>query len=257
MSLARREFVRQSFAATTGCALSAALPWNASQADVPRAPLRLATFRCDVTPPPGHPCCGGWITPVTAVDDPLEAIGLVLLGAGAPIVLCVVDWTGLCNTAHLQCQQALAHAVGTTADRVAVQCVHQHDAPFVCLDAQRLVRAQGDLPDIVDPDFFRRCLDQVARSAAEAVPQARSLTHVACGQAEVEKVAGNRRMLRDDTGRVLAMRGSSCRDPQLRALPEGLIDPWLKTVAFYSGSDKIAACHYYATHPMSHYGSTS
>ena len=40
----------------------------------------------------------------------------------------------------------------------------------------------------------------------------------------------------------------------LRALPEGLIDPWLKTVAFYDREDKIAACHYYATHPMSYYG---
>jgi len=50
------------------------------------------------------------------------------------------------------------------------------------------------------------------------------------------------------------MRGSGCRDAELIALPEGLIDPMLKTVAFYSGGEKIVACHYYATHPMSHYG---
>ena len=34
--------------------------------------MELATFRFDVTPPLGHGCCGGWITPVEAVDDPLE-----------------------------------------------------------------------------------------------------------------------------------------------------------------------------------------
>ena len=34
------------------------------------------------------------------------------------------------------------------------------------------------------------------------------------------------------------MRGSSCRDAELIALPEGLIDPLLKTVAFYSGAKK-------------------
>src|SRR5690606_3887954 len=28
----------------------------------------------------------------------------------------------------------------------------------------------------------------------------------------------------------------------------------LKTVAFYNGDKKIAACHYYACHPMSYYG---
>jgi hypothetical protein len=43
-------------------------------------------------------------------------------------------------------------------------------------------------------------------------------------------------------------------DPALIALPEGPIDPLLRTVAFYDGPTKIAACHYYATHPMSYYG---
>ncbi len=38
------------------------------------------------------------------------------------------------------------------------------------------------------------------------------------------------------------------------ALPEGTIDPLLKTIAFYDHQEKIAACHYYATHPMSYYG---
>jgi hypothetical protein len=80
------------------------------------------------------------------------------------------------------------------------------------------------------------------------------LTHVAHGQAQVEKVASNRRVFRDENGRVQAMRGSSCKDPKLIAMPEGLIDPWLKTVAFYNGERKLASCHYYATHPMSYYG---
>jgi hypothetical protein len=70
----------------------------------------------------------------------------------------------------------------------------------------------------------------------------------------VEKVAGNRRLHRTPDGKVGRMRGSACRDPELIALPEGLIDPQLRTVAFYSGAEKVAACHYYATHPMSHYG---
>src|SRR5262249_50425406 len=58
----------------------------------------------------------------------------------------------------------------------------------------------------------------------------------------------------DKDGKVLAMRGSSCKDPKLIDLPEGLIDPWLKTVAFYDKDVKITSCHYYATHPMSYYG---
>ena len=216
--------------------------------------LHLAPFRFDVTPPIGHSCCGGWITPVVAVDDALEAVGFVLLGAGQPIVVCAVDWTGLLNEAHVEWRQALAEAAGTTPDRVAVQCVHQHNAPFACLEAERIVSQQGDLPHIVEVDYFRRCLELGRGAIAEALKKAEPLTHVAHGQAQVDKVASNRRVFRDENGRVQAMRGSSCRDPKLIAMPEGLIDPWLKTVAFYNGTRKLASCHYYATHPMSYYG---
>ncbi len=121
--------------------------------------LSLATFRFDVTPPLGHSLCGGWIPSAAAIDDPLEAIGFVLLGAGKPIVVCALDWTGLCNEAHVRWRLALANAADTTPERVAVQCLHQHDAPFVCLETDRIVREQGDLPSNVDRVFFRRCLE--------------------------------------------------------------------------------------------------
>ncbi len=247
----RREFLGHGLAASlAGWSLSAA----AKDAEGTVGNLHLAPFRFDVTPPKGHSCCGGWIKPVEAVDDPLEAIGLVLLGSGKPVVLCAVDWTGLLNEAHLQWRAALAEAAATTPDRVAVHCVHQHNAPFACLDAQRIVEMQGGLPDIIQADFFRQCLDRGRESIQQAVGRARPLTHIAHGQGRVEKVASNRRVFRDERGHVRAMRGSSCRDPELRALEEGLIDPWLRTVAFYQGHSKLAACHYYATHPMSYYG---
>jgi hypothetical protein len=215
--------------------------------------LKIATFRCDVTPPIGHSCCGGWIKPVEVVDDSLQAIGLIILGPEKPLVICSVDWTGLLNSAHIQWRAALAEAVGTTPDRVAVHCVHQHNAPFACLDAQELVSKYPELPAIVDRDFFKQCLTRVRAAARNAVNDAVPLTHVGLGQAKVEKIAANRRVARDDQGRITQMRGSSCRDEALRALPEGTIDPWLKSIAFYSGDRKVAVSHYYATHPMSFY----
>jgi hypothetical protein len=216
--------------------------------------LHLARFRFNVTPPKGHSLCGGWIKPVITVDDPLEAIGLVLIGAGKPIVLCAVDWTGLLNSAHVKWRQALAEAAGTTPDRVAVHCIHQHNAPMACVDTQRIIETQRDLPHVLKLDFFRRCLDRGRRAVTQAMKQTRPVTHVAHGQAKVEKVASNRRVFRDKTGWVIANRHSTEKNPKIRALPEGLIDPWLKTVAFYDHETKIAACHYYATHPMSYYG---
>lgn len=244
----RRQMLRKS---VTLAALATPMLLHATQSG---GALRIAPFRLDVTPPMGHPLCGGWITPVKDVDDGLEAIGYVLLGSGKPIVVCAVDWTGILNTAHVAWRKALAEAAGTTPDRVAVQCVHQHDAPFACVDADRLVGAQNDGLSVVQLRFFNECLSRASEAIRLALPKARPLTHVAQGEARVEKVASNRRVAIGPDGKVRKMRGSSCKDAELIALPEGLIDPMLKTVAFYDGSEKVLACHYYATHPMSHYG---
>lgn len=249
--IARRSFVKGAVGVLGAGCLSSVLqgaPRRSAEGG-----LQLAPFRFDVTPPQGHSLCGGWIKPVEAVDDPLEAIGLVILGAGPPIVICAVDWTGLLNEAHLRWRIALADAAGTSPDRVAVQCVHQHNAPMACLGAQQLVAAQGDLPDVVDPEFFERCLASGRDAVATALRSARPVTHIAHGESRVDKVASNRRILGPD-GKVISQRGSSSRDPQHHQLPEGLIDPMLKTVAFYHDDSKLASCHYYACHPMSYYG---
>lgn len=250
--LDRRQFLARSSNLAGAVATLAA--WQPSPAAADRrGSVHLAGFRFDVSPPLGHALCGGWIKPVVAYDDPLEAIGLVLLGADKPIVICAVDWTGLLNSAHLAWREALADAAGTTADRVAVQCIHQHNAPFACLDAQQIVSAYPELPPIVDVDFFQRCLDRARRAVKSALARAQPVTHVAAGQERVERVAANRRFVGPD-GKISDWRGSSSRNPRHKELPEGLIDPWLKTVAFFNGRDKLAACHYYATHPMSYYG---
>ena len=250
----RRSFLKKSVIATAFAGSPLAQQSFASK-PVPGQPtLKIAPFRFDVSPPIGHPLCGGWITPVKSVSDNLEAIGYVILGLDKPMVICAVDWTGILNSAHVAWRTALAQAAGTTPDRVAVQCVHQHDAPFVCIDAEKLVSKQNDALIIVQMDFFNACLNKATQAIKEALPKARPLTHIAQGEIKVEKVASNRRVAIGPNGKITKMRGSACKDPELIALPEGLIDPMLKTVAFYDGEKKVLACHYYATHPMSHYG---
>jgi len=244
----RRQFLESTLSAGIAALLVPAMA-NAE----PQGELKIAPFRFDVTPPVGHSLCGGWIKPAVAVDDPLEAIGFVLTGAGEPIVICTVDWTGLLNRAHLEWRTALAAAAGTSPDRVAVQCVHQHNAPFVCLDAQQIVAEQANLPGVVDLKFFESCLERGRTAVQQALQHLQSVTHVATGQAKVEKVAGNRRIL-NAGGKLETWRGSSSKNPQHWELPEGLIDPWMKEFAFYNQKQKLVACYYYATHPMSYYG---
>jgi hypothetical protein len=74
------------------------------------------------------------------------------------------------------------------------------------------------------------------------------------GQARVDGVASNRRVVYPD-GRVTFDRGSrSGAEAFHRDHPEGLIDPLLKTLSFWNGDKPLLALHAYATHPMSHYG---
>jgi hypothetical protein len=65
-----------------------------------RVALQVAPFSCHVTPPIGHPLCGGWIKPLVAVDDPLLAKGIVLSHGKTRYVLCAVDWCLLQTAAY-------------------------------------------------------------------------------------------------------------------------------------------------------------
>jgi hypothetical protein len=93
----------------------------------------------------------------------------------------------------------------------------------------------------------------VADAARASLARTTRFTHVGIGRAQVDRVASNRRILGPD-GRVRVMRFSATTDPKVRSEPEGLIDPWLKTLSFWNGDQALAALHYYATHPMSYYG---
>jgi len=214
--------------------------------------LHLTVFQSDATPPLGHPLCGGWIEPVRGVDDPLRALGIVLLGAGSPVVLCVVDWCGLRNEANRAWRQALAHAANTTPERVAVHCVHPHNAPFADVEAERLLQSVHGAPSL-DLPFFDRVVQHSADALRAALKKTAPFSHIGIGQARVEQVASNRRIVGAD-GKVHFTRYSATKDPKIRAEPEGLIDPWLKTLSFWQDEKPLAALSYYAVHPMSYYG---
>jgi len=216
-------------------------------------PLRLATFRADVTPLVGAPLCGGLVKPVAGVSEPLLALGVVILSDAKPVVLCAVDWCEIRAGDHVHWREVLAQAAGTTPERVAVQSLHQHNAPIADAASHRLLAGFLSPPSVIDLEWAERALKGVAGSLEAAVKKAEPLTHLAHGEAAVEKVASNRRIMGDD-GKVAKMRLSSTKDAALRELSEGLVDPLLKTISFWNGEKKLAVLHYYATHPMSYYG---
>lgn len=212
--------------------------------------LRAATFDVDATPPIGSlmaydPVTNHW-------DLGLRARGIVLLGAGEPIVLCAVDWIGIANGGHDAFRETLAQAAGTTTRRVAVQALHQHDAPVCDFSAEQILKEAGLDARQFAGDFHRELLSRLATALREAVPRAQPITHLGLGEARVEKVASNRRILGPD-GKVRATRYTATKDPALRAEPEGVIDPMVSVVSFWNGDRPVAVLSYYATHPQSYY----
>jgi hypothetical protein len=236
--------------------------------------LRVGVFQADATPPLGSPVA---YANARKIEDPLTARGIVLLGAGDPIVLCAVDWIGIANGGHDLWREKLAQAAGTGVDRVAVHVLHQHDGVRCDFTAEELLEEQGLGGRRFDVAFARRTIENTAAAVRQAVEDAQPVTHLGVGRAQVEKVASNRRILGPD-GKVKLFRMSSWRisEPIAQRLnaaaqrdgytisplhvqesidaPEGVIDPVLRMVSFWNGDRPLVCLTYYATHPQSYFG---
>lgn len=223
-------------------------------AAVSAKPLRIATFQVDVTPPLGSPlCCSAAVKPAERIVDPLSARGVILTGSSSPIVLVAVDWEGIANEGWDEWRKALAAAAGTDMGRVTVHTLHQHDAPGYDASAGQILKEHGLGGKLYDPEFMQTALRRVAASVRQAIEKQQTVTHIGLGKAKVLEVASNRRVLGPD-GKVKYVRYSACKVPEAREAPEGVVDPYVRLVSFWSNDRPLASMTYYATHPQSFYG---
>ncbi len=212
--------------------------------------IKVGVFEINVSPPIGSPVA---YAKARSIVDSLFAKGIVILSDEKPVVLCAVDWIGIANEGQDAWRESLAKAAGTTTDRVSVHVVHQHDGCRCDFTTEGILNEYGLGGWRYDTLFSRKIIQSVASAVEKAKQTAQPVTHLGFGQAMVEKVASNRRILGED-GMVKIVRFSSTKDSASIAAPEGLIDPWLKCVSFWKEDQPIAVLNYYATHPMSHYG---
>jgi hypothetical protein len=211
--------------------------------------LKVGCFEVDASPPVGSPLA---YDPTVEVQSPLSCRGIVLLGAGEPIVLCAVDWIGISNDGNRIFREELARAAETTDDRVAVHTLHQHDAPRCDFSAEELARNEGVRETGMDAAFARDVIRRAAQAVAAAVKGAQPVTHIGLGEGVVEQVASNRRILGPD-GKVKGVRYTATKDPALQAAPEGVVDRKLKSISLWNGERRLVVLTYYATHPQSYY----
>jgi len=212
--------------------------------------LQVAVFDMDVTPPVGSRLT--YDVEKSKWDLGLRARGIVLLGAGKPVVLCSVDWIGIANEGYDAFRKALAEGAGTIPERVDLHTVHQHDAPICDFSSERILK-KARLPlSCYDGNFARDVLRRLRKVVAESLAGAQEITQIGTGEAKVYQVASNRRILGED-GKVKATRYTTCKDSALRAEPEGLIDPVVTEISFWNGNRPVAVLSYYAVHPQSYY----
>jgi len=213
--------------------------------------LRVAVFDFDVTPPVGSAMAYTKVEKEPELS--LRCRGVVLMGAGDPIVLCAIDWIGVANEGYDAFRDSLARAAGTTRERVTLHALHQHDAPGCDFTAEKLVKEYGLKGyERLDGKFHREVIKRASLEIKEAIPKAQKVTHYGWGEAAVEKVASNRRLLGPD-GKVRAVRFTATKDPALRAEPEGVIDPEVSLLSFWNETKPVAVLSYYACHPQSYY----
>ncbi|HQP99790.1 MAG TPA: hypothetical protein PLY86_15140 [bacterium] len=213
--------------------------------------LQISTFRADVTPDLGTPIYSSY-KPLETVEHPLLAKGIILQDRRERYVLCAVDWCELCNSTYEVFRKRIAEAAKTDVSHVAVQTVHPHTAPMADGDASRLIETVNDPPTHPTAESFEKGAEPIAAAVSDSLKDFVPFDRIGVGQAKVERVAGNRRIITADGKMVTRM--SSCQDPAVRALPEGLIDPYVKTITFSRGHQPLVRMHYYATHPQSFYG---
>jgi hypothetical protein len=208
--------------------------------------LRVAGFRCDVTPDIGEPLI--WVTPASQIVDPLWAKGVVLEDSAGRIVLCAIDWCGVGGATDLLFRQAIAAAARTDVSRVALQAVHQHTAPYVEGDGYAILSRTPSPPLMMSSAFIRRVAERLAQSVTESVSRLEEFDQVGTGEARVDRVASARRLF--DDGKLVTRFSTGGSKPELAALPEGPIDPQLRTVTLARRGKPLVRLHYYATHPQ-------
>ncbi len=211
--------------------------------------LKVGVFAVDASPPVGSPLA---YDPTKSVLLPLSCRGVVIVGAGEPIVLCAIDWIGVANDGHREFRAKLAKAAGTIPSRVCVHALHQHDAPVCDFSVDRVLEPLKINREVMDAAFARDVMNRAAKAVHLAVENPKQVTHLGLGEAEVEKVASNRRIL-GPNGKVIHVRFTATTDPKIRDQPVGTIDPMLKMISFWNGDEPVVALTYYATHPQSYY----
>ncbi|MBE6368549.1 MAG: hypothetical protein E7056_00115 [Lentisphaerae bacterium] len=205
--------------------------------------LKIACAKVDITPD-----ASGWIGFIAAPAklpprDPLFGRLFLLEDDTKSTLLVSLDYGGLYLSAQDDWREELAAAMDIPVNRVILHCVHQHDTPFVCIEAFKAYDPAVDL------SWFDKVRRNVKAAALTLKDKLQSVARIGWSETRVYGYASNRRVPMPDGS--IAVRFSRCGDPAVKNKPVGIIDPMLRTLGFYGNDGKmIAAWSFYGTHPQ-------
>lgn len=184
--------------------------------------------------------------PSPAWEEPRDELyaRMFLLGDGGEYAVIVsLDYGGLFLSVAAEWKKRLAAAAGVPEKRVMIHCVHQHDAPFVNLEAAEDLLPGGDWSWLED------IIGKLERAAAELPSRLAPVARIGWSECRLHGYASNRRVPMPDGS--IVVRYSRCGNPKVRNMPAGIIDPMLRTLGFYGeNGELLAAWSFYATHPQ-------
>ena len=215
--------------------------------------LEVATFSVEITPKLGMPVGQGFIPILKTAEHPLLARGILLKDSGMACVICTLDLMEVHNESYDFLRHSIAEAAGVPESHVTLHAIHQHTAPAIATGAQKLEFDKEDPRRIASAEYLLGIAKKLSSAIQASQKNWRAVTHIATGKAKVERVASNRRLPKAD-GSIQGRGSNTKSSPKLRDLPEGLIDPWVRTVSLDGAEGSIAQLHYYASHPQSFYG---
>ncbi len=179
----------------------------------------------------------------TEIWDPLHATALYLEEGRERVVLVGADICAFLDASDREIREAVGRELGLEPDRVILNASHTHSGPYLSTEAGELIAPHG--LTVIEEEYVARLSRRIVEAAREAAGRAVA-ARVAFGRGRVERVAGNRRVRVE--GRVVHRYG---RPPEeLRALPEGVIDPECAVARFEAADGSaLGAMVGYACHP--------
>lgn len=213
--------------------------------------MKIAPFKIDVTPETGTPIAYGINK---KVDTPIYIRGVVIDDGESRAVLVSCDYIYIWGETWYSWRKIIAEAAGTSADRVFLHSIHQHDSLRIAPELNEILRERFGTEQVPDK-YMEATVGKLKTNISEAVKSGwLEVGKLLTAERRVKGLASNRRMI-DENGKCYAMRFSMCSNEELKQQPVGVIDPLLRTIAFADNNGKLLlAAHFYASHPMGAYG---